>query len=135
MVRIDRRNFLTTTAAIGVMSSLGPSRAMAANDEINIGFISCGSRARGLMGQFKGVEGVNIAAICDPDESRVGSVGQNYPRAKRFTDLRKLLDEESVDAVVVATCNHWHCLAAIWAMEAGKDVYCLLYTSPSPRDS
>lgn len=123
MLRLDRRRFLGTTAAFGVMSTLGSSRAMAATDEVNVGFISCGSRARGLMGQFKGLAGVNVAAVCDPDESRVKSAGGTFPRAKQYTDLRKLLDDDSLDAVVVATCNHWHCLAAIWAMEAGKHVY------------
>ena len=48
---------------------------------------------------------------------------QRFPKAKIWTDLRGLLDDKSIDAVVIATCNHWHCLAAIWAMQAGKDVY------------
>ena len=92
-------------------------------DDVNVGFISCGSRAGGHMGVFNGLNGVNVAALCDPDESRLGKAQKKYSKAKGYTDLRKLIDDDSIDAVVVATTNHWHCLAAIWAMEAGKDVY------------
>ena len=75
------------------------------------------------MSQFSGCEGVNVAALCDVDEKRLGTAKSNFPKAEGFRDLRKLISSPHVDAVVVATCNHWHCLAAIWAMEAGKDVY------------
>ena len=75
------------------------------------------------MGYFNKLNGVNIAGLCDPDEGRVAAAKKTYPAAKTFNDLRKLLDDDGIDAVVVATCNHWHCLAAIWAMQAGKDVY------------
>ncbi|MCA9135064.1 MAG: Gfo/Idh/MocA family oxidoreductase, partial [Planctomycetales bacterium] len=92
-------------------------------DEISIGFISCGGRANEHMGQFGKFDGVNVVGLCDPDESRVGKALQRFPKAGGYADLRRLLDNESIDAVVVATTNHWHCLAAIWAMEAGKDVY------------
>ena len=126
MSRLTRRNFLSTSAAIGLTTSLPAqsARAANANGEINLGFISCGGRANQLMGQFSKVPGVNIAALCDPDERRLGSTKQNrFPKAKGFKDLRELIAEPNIDAVVVATCNHWHCLAAIWAMEAGKHVY------------
>ena len=93
------------------------------NEEVNVGFVSCGGRSRGLMGSFAKVEGVNIGALCDPDESRIAVAKEKYPDAKTFTDMRELFADPEIDAIVVATCNHWHCLAAIWAMEAGKHVY------------
>ncbi|MFK8111121.1 MAG: Gfo/Idh/MocA family oxidoreductase [Rubripirellula sp.] len=125
MSRLSRRHFLSTTIAAGVTTSLAPTtlRAANANDEINLGFISCGGRAGGLMGAFSSVEGVNIAGLCDVDEKRLGLAKERFPKATGWADLREMLDSDSIDAVVVATCNHWHCLAAIWAMEAGKDVY------------
>ena len=105
---------------------LAPGRKLWAanvNEEINIGFVSCGGRARQLMEQFSNVEGANIGAVCDPDQSRIDMVKETYPKAKSFTDMRELFADPEIDAVVIATCNHWHCLAAIWAMEAGKHVY------------
>lgn len=94
-----------------------------AADDVNVGFISCGGRANEHMGTFDRLDGVNIAAVCDPDESRLGKAQQRFSKAKGYPDLRQLLDDPSVDAVIVATTNHWHCLASIWAMQAGKDVY------------
>jgi predicted dehydrogenase len=120
----SRRSFMTAAAAAGAAFSFPAlSRAAMANDTVRMGFISCGSRANGLMGAFTGVQGVEVTALCDPDESRVGKAKSRFPKAKGYGDLRKLIEDDNVDAVVVATCNHWHCLAAIWAMEAGKDVY------------
>ena len=125
MHRVTRRSFLHTGLAAGASCTF-PLRSLFAanaNEEINLGFISCGGRAGGLMGSFSKIDGVRIAGLCDPDSSRVAKAKQKYPKAKTWTDLRGLIDDKSIDAVVVATCNHWHCLAAIWAMEAGKDVY------------
>ena len=75
------------------------------------------------MRQFSKVDGVNIAGLCDVDEKRLGLAKEGFPKASTSTDMRGLLESDSIDAVVISTCNHWHCLAAIWAMEAGKDVY------------
>lgn len=120
----SRRSFMASAAAAGAAFSLPASaRRPLANDTVRLGFISCGGRANGLMSAFTKLEGVDVTALCDPDESRVGKAGERFPRASSYRDLRELIDDDSVDAVVVATCNHWHCLAAIWAMEAGKDVY------------
>lgn len=125
MSSLSRRHFLASGAAVGLTTALAPRtlRAANANDEINVGFISCGGRAMGLMGYFSNVPGVNIAGLCDVDEKRLGMAKQKYAKAEAWTDLRDLIASDSIDVVVVATCNHWHCLAAIWAMEAGKDVY------------
>ena len=128
MTKISRRQFVASGAAAGVMmsipgSELRASRHMSANDSVNIGMVSCGGRAGQLAKQFSMIDGVNITGLCDPDASRVGKMKQIYDRAEGWADVRGLLDSDNVDVTVVATCNHWHCLAAIWAMEAGKDVY------------
>ena len=121
---LSRRRFLASSAAIGFTSAIAlRSFSVSANDGINLGFIGCGGRAGQLMGQFSEIPGANIAGLCDPDEKRLGLAGQRFPKAQQWSDLRDLIDSDSIDAVVIATCNHWHCLAAIWAMQAGKDVY------------
>ena len=129
MSPVSRRKFITTslatTVAVGAIASQ-PARLFArnANQKVALGFISCGGRARGLMEQFQKTKMADIVAICDPDQKLLDKVKETItPKAKTYTDLRKLLEDPSIDAVVVATCNHWHCLAAIWAMEAGKHVY------------
>ena len=123
MSHMNRRRFLSTSLATGAAVSLAGRTSIAATEEINVGFISCGSRAGGLMRSFSKIDGVNIAGLCDPDKIRVEKAKERFPKAKTWTDLQGLLDDKNIDAVVVATCNHWHCLAAIWAMEKGKHVY------------
>jgi predicted dehydrogenase len=126
MTQLNRRNFLEASSAIAAGVFVGPSTAInprSTLDSVNLGYISCGGRANQLMGQFGNVEGINVAGVCDPDESKVAKAKKRFPKATGYADLRKLLDSKDVDAVVISTCNHWHCLAAIWAMEAGKDVY------------
>lgn len=125
MSRFSRRQFLAATAASGAALTL-PRRSRAhalVNDEIRIGFISCGGRAGEHMQTLSGLSGVKIAGLCDPDEGRLGAAKKRFPDAKTWTDLRGLIEDKDLDAVLVATSNHWHCLASIWAMEAGKDVY------------
>ena len=119
----NRRAFLAASAA-----SMGTGLSMRAtaespNESIGLGFVSCGGRAGLLMGRFEKVPGTHVAAVCDPDENRLRLGKERNPKANAYADLRELVEDDSVDAVVVATCNHWHCLAAIYAMQAGKHVY------------
>lgn len=124
MSLLSRRTFMANAAAAAsAVAFPGPARAALANDEITLGFISCGGRANELMSAFEKVSGTRVGGLCDPDESRLGKTRLRYPKARSVADLRQLLDDDAIDAVVIATCNHWHCLAAIWAMQAGKDVY------------
>jgi hypothetical protein len=108
-------------------------KVLGANESINMGFIGLGGRGTDSAKWFSGVGGVRVAALCDPDKTRVGQVvntkdnnsgDKKYPDAVGCEDLRRVLDDKNIDAVVISTCNHWHALAAIWAMQAGKDVYC-----------
>lgn len=123
MASLSRRQFMASAAAASAaMTFPTAAKAGMAIDDINMGFISCGSRAGAHMNAFNGLDGVNVAAVCDPDEGRLGKAAGKF-KAKAYTDLRKLIADKNVDAVVVATTNHWHCLASIWAMEEGKDVY------------
>ena len=120
----NRRDFLKSAAVAATAFAFPSTPSYAqASSPVNVGFISCGGRASGLMGVFNSLPGVTITVLCDPDEARLGTAQKRFPKATGVKDLRKLIEDKNVDAVVVATCNHWHCLAAIWAMENGKDVY------------
>lgn len=72
--------------------------------------------------------GVEVAAFCDPDETQLQKRGARFEKLTGTKpafeqDLRRVPDDKSIDAVTIATCNHWHSLAAIWACQAGKHVY------------
>lgn len=126
MTRLNRRQFLGASLVAGAVSFF-PAPAMivrGANERVRLGSISCGGRANELLGGFNSFEDVDIVALCDPDSARLGLTKDKFVSTpKVFSDCRELLDDNEIDAVIVATCDHWHCLAAAWAMESGKDVY------------
>jgi predicted dehydrogenase len=129
---VTRRDFLKTTgkttaglaALRGITMLTSPEKVFGANDRVRVAV--CGLRNRGNdhLHSFSRVPNVEIAALCDVDQSilnkRRGEVGGN---AQTFVDVRKLLEDKSIDAISIATPNHWHSLMAIWACQAGKDVY------------
>src|SRR5436190_22919708 len=125
----NRREFLElSSAAIAAAAALGAARttaAQGANDKLLVGLIGCGNRGIHDAGLFKTTPNVELAYVCDLDESRrqnaVQKLGLESRRA--VSDLRKILDDKSVDAVIVATPDHWHSPAAILACNAGKHVY------------
>jgi predicted dehydrogenase len=137
MFHSTRRQFLEDSllavAATAAASSSSPlavaqDRAGSANDKITVAIIGCGIRGKQHARELGRFADCDIAYVCDPDSDRAAEVAaqlveQNRPEPKKVQDLRKILDDKSVDAVFVATCNHWHALAAIWAMQAGKDAY------------
>lgn len=126
MKSTSRRNFIRTSIALSATASIPSTffigKSYSANDTIGVGIIGMGWRGGQLSDSFKNQKGARIAAIADPDETLSAKAG-NFDMAKGYTDLRQLLDDPNVDVVAVSTCNHWHCLASIMAMQAGKDVY------------
>ncbi len=131
---LSRRSFLASTAAVGVTASLATPRVRSAepgpNDRIRLGLIGMGGRMGELHNSFSKIKGVEIAAICDADQAHLDRFlnqlkknGATSDLPKAHQDMRHLLDDPEIDAVVIATCNHWHCLATIWACERGKHVY------------
>lgn len=123
MTRINRRHFLQQSAAMGTAALVESAWARGVNEKLNVGWIGTGRRGNELLTAFKALPNVRIAALCDADSQRLNETAAKYAGAKKYDDLRRLLDDQSIDAVVIATCNHWHVLAALWALEAGKDVY------------
>lgn len=125
--RYSRRTFLfqsaVTAGALGLSAATRPSFALSPAERIRVGLIGAGWRGGQLLDQLLKEKDVEVVAICDPDAKLVELAQKRQPTAKGYSDPRKLLEDQSIDAVVIATCNHWHCLAAVWACEAGKDVY------------
>ena len=120
-----RRRFLKTTlacAATGIGVALArPCRAAGANERLNIGVIGVGGRG---AANLQGVAGENVAALCDVDENRLNAAASQHPKAAKYVDYRKLLEQKDLDAVVVSTPDHHHAPAAIRAMQRGLHVYC-----------
>ena len=101
-----------------------PERVFGANDRVRVAV--CGLRGRGKdhLDAFARVPNVEIAALCDVDEAILDKRRQEVRGNPRtFVDVRRLLDDSTIDAISIATPNHWHALIAIWACQAGKDVY------------
>jgi hypothetical protein len=126
--RPTRRMFLVQSAAVGAgavgLSAIArPARAAVGSEPIRLGLIGLGWRGGQHLDALSRMKGCEIVALCDPEATFLDAAQAKVPNAKAYADLRRLLDDPSVDAVVIATCNHWHCLAAVWACEAGKDVY------------
>ena len=114
---MHRRVFIASTAAVSA------SRVSGANEKIRGAIIGAGGRGRYLMAQFKEI-GVEMAAVCDVYEAnltaglKVANTG-----AKSYDNYRRMLEDKSLDCVIVATPDHWHARMVIDAVEAGKDVY------------
>src|SRR5579883_3459683 len=133
---ISRRDFLktsagTTAAGIATLSGLAeilPPRVLGANDRVRVAVIGLHGRGNDHIHELAALPNVEIAALSDVYEpilnqrqAQVEKMGR--PRPQGFQDVRKLLDDKSIDAVTIATPNHWHSLMGIWACQAGKDVY------------
>jgi predicted dehydrogenase len=124
---VTRRSFLGTSAAVVAGTMVGGS-AFGANDRVRICVAGVNGRGKTHIEEFSKVDGCEIAALVDPD-SRVLSeiankVKERYgKKPKTYRDIREALADDDIDVVTIATPNHWHSLMAIWAVQAGKDVY------------
>jgi predicted dehydrogenase len=126
-IMATRREFIQTTAAAAVGATLATSRALGANDRIRLGVIGSGGRGLLDMLEFLKNPGVEVTAVCDVwDEHRDKCASQIPNKPKEFqtyVDYRPLLDRKDIDAVLIATPDHWHMQPCIDACGAGKDVY------------
>jgi predicted dehydrogenase len=125
--QLTRRDFMETAAAVAAFTVvprhvLGGPRHVAPSEKLNIAGIGLGGRGEGDLDEC-GSE--NIVALCDVDEEYAGRVFKKYPNAKKWTDFRKMLDEQKdIDAVVIAVPDHLHAVIAMAAIKHGKHVYC-----------
>ena len=120
---IRRREFTALGSALlgGVFPHFAHAESNSPNERLNIGIIGTGGRG---IDNLAGVKGENIAALCDVDEQFLGESATRFPKANQFRDFRKLLESDNLDAVIIATPDHTHALAAITAMRRGLHVYC-----------
>ncbi len=138
MSRSTRRQFLEESMlAAAAVAAAGltpiPLRAQgnskSANDVIRHAVIGLRNRGRDHLDEFMNIPGVEIAYICDPDaeilaKSKQRVIDKQGRAPEAVADMRKVFDDKTVDTVSIATPNHWHALATIWAIESGKHVYC-----------
>ena len=131
---MNRREFTKTTAlgfgaGLTLLNNAASVFGAAANEKINLGFLGCGGRGRQLLGGFAVRNDINVLYCCDSDRRRAEvaiSAAQQSPLAATptlSTDMRTVLDDPKVDAVVCALPDHWHALSSIWACQAGKDIF------------
>ena len=119
----SRRAFLRTTTSAGLALGGLPSRVLGANGDIRVAVIGLGNKGKSHVAHFSKLPGVRVVALCDVDPQRLEELKAVAAAAFCATDPRRILERNDVDAVVIATPNHWHALLAVWACEAGKDVY------------
>jgi predicted dehydrogenase len=140
--RLSRRSFLHSAAGalagpLALSSALGDDKKPAASDRLAIGFIGMGTMNRGHLGWFLGQKDVQVVAVCDVDTTRREhareTVEKRYGEAKKsgaykgcdaYNDFRDVLKRPDIDAVVIATPDHWHAIPVIEACQAKKDIYC-----------
>ena len=113
-----------TAAAAGGQAA----RPVSPNDRITVGVIGCGDQGRSDLDALLRIPEVECAALCDVDDHRLAETAQSVADARgrkpaTFRDFRNLLERRDIQAVVVATPDHWHALATVLACQAGKDVY------------
>lgn len=127
---VTRRTFLHSVAAAsaaGITTRSFASRGGGANDRLRVGFIGLGGQGRFVLSRFVENPRVEVTSLCDCnleqiDQSRE-KFGKQLSNASTHQDYRHVLDDKNVDAVVIASPDHWHCLMGIHACQAGKDVY------------
>ena len=128
----SRRDFMKSlaigTAGAGLASTFTAAsyaKIQGANERVRIGVVGVRGMGFGHVRGYSGLKNVEVAAICDVDENviaqRLGDMdAKGLSRPATFIDLRDLLDDPTIDAISVATPNHWHALAGLWAVQAGK---------------
>ena len=123
---LSRREFLAASAlaTAGLASGQEPKKA-GANESITLGFIGVGGMGSGLLDIFKKMPDVRVAAVCDVYDKHVQNARSAADgKPEPYSDFRRVLDRKDIDAVVIATPDHWHAIPTIMACQAEKDVYC-----------
>ncbi len=126
-----RRDFVKHTLAAAATVTLAGTKSsgtvLGANETIRIGVAGLNGRGSSHVGEFGKMDGVQITYLIDPDmrtfAKRMGGASRGGAKPQTVQDIRKALDDKNLDAVSIATPNHWHALMTIWACQAGKDVY------------
>jgi predicted dehydrogenase len=141
---LTRRDFVKSAAVSAVAfptiipsSALGDDKKDAASDRVNIGFIGMGTMNRGHLGHFLGQKDVQVQAVCDVDTTRREAAKKTvesryaeqiksgqYKGCGAYNNFMELIGRQDIDAVVIATPDHWHAIPCLEAIKAKKDIYC-----------
>src|SRR5438309_607056 len=122
------RNTLATAATVTIAGTKSSGRVLGANDAIRVGVAGIHGQGNGHIEQYVGLKDVQITYLIDPDSrlfaSRSAPIKEKWGRPPTCVqDIRKALEDKELDAISIATPNHWHSLMTIWSCQAGKDVY------------
>ena len=134
MNSLSRRSFLTNAATSMVAVGIGApfssdvwGRPIGSNDDIRLAVVGVGRKGSAHLKVLSETKGVRVVALCDVDQlhvdEEVANLKKRQQTVKTYRDIRILLEDKDIDAVLLATPNHWHTLMTIWACQAGKDVY------------
>lgn len=131
MSNISRRDFvkgsIAAMATITLAGTKSSGRVLGANETIRIGVAGLNGRGGAHVGAYAPMPNVQIAYLVDPDtrtyDRRIQQLPRDYARPRTVQDVRRALEDRNVDAISIATPNHWHALMTIWAAQAGKHVY------------
>jgi predicted dehydrogenase len=122
---IQRRQFLKSTLAAGSGLLILPNGPLlgagAPSNKLNVALIGVGGRGRAHQGP---ISSENVTALCDVDENNLAKAAQKFPKAKKYIDWRKCLDQKGLDAVICCTTDHTHAFVANWSMNRGLHIYC-----------
>ena len=124
MPSTTRRRFF-----MGAITAAAASRVWGANDRINVAIVGLGGRGSAHLNIYSRLPDARVAGLCDVDQAarekaQATLMKNTSEKGKEFEDMRQAFADPGIDAVSIATPNHWHALATIWACKAGKDVYC-----------
>jgi len=145
MNKINRRDFIKKSLIAGASISLWPAvgrsqtnpsatqsgtvqlRMRGANDDIRAAVVGFNGQGRSHIHSLRALKGVRVVALCDVDKDvldrETKAIKDNGESVESYADIRRLLESKEIDVVTIATPHHWHALAAIWSIQAGKDVY------------
>ncbi|GIW81229.1 MAG: NADH-dependent dehydrogenase [Gemmatales bacterium] len=123
MSRQNRRQFLQESAGSLALAATVSAAPAQNKEKLTVAVIGCGGMGTGHLTRLVRNKQVQVAYICDPDENRLGKASKIAPQAKPVGDMRRIFDDKVVDAVWIATPDHWHAPATILACQAGKHVY------------
>src|SRR5262245_4176905 len=134
MSKLNRRTFLKAAAATTafplatIAGTKSSGKVLGANDVIRVGVAGIHGQGNAHIGEYLKLPGVQVTYLIDPDaslfESRSKPIKEKYGQEPRcVSDIRKALEDKELDAISIATPNHWHSLMTIWACQAGKNVY------------
>ena len=127
---MDRRTFLSATGStVATLTAAQYSRVVGANDRLQAAVVGVNGRGKGHIRAVAQNPGMSVGAVVDIDQAvaeEAATLATQYQsdRPKEYRDLRDMLGDKDIDVVTIATTNHWHALSTIWAVQAGKDVYC-----------